>query len=289
MPLLQGFPLPSSYPARLCQYFTLRKLLYENGFAFSSNKLGFPGGSVGKESACTAGDVGSFLMGRRGPWRRKRQPTPVFFPGESHGQRSLAGYSPPGCKESDRIEANEHSAHTYTKCLAGERDCSQQQTPEKVSPRRKHLKNKIVKEFRKRERQRQVKEWIKGRRTSKSKDRQAERSNARSKNHHSNPNELQQKVPVRGQQQMQMNRIEAIAQWFSNIYVYLYYLGDGLLKMKTFGSIPRHLLHRSGVPLGNLEFNRHLQGRLMQVVRVHTSGNIKLEGDILVGFIIRFL
>ena len=112
----------------------------------------FPGGSVGKESACTAGDVGSFLMGRRGPWRRKRQPTSVFLPGESHGQRSLAGYSPPGCKESDRIEANEHSAHTYTKCLAGERDCSQQQTPEKVSPRRKHLKNKIVKEFRKRER-----------------------------------------------------------------------------------------------------------------------------------------
>ena len=27
------------------------------------------------------------------PWRRARQPTPVFLPGESHGQRSLAGYS----------------------------------------------------------------------------------------------------------------------------------------------------------------------------------------------------
>ena len=33
-------------------------------------------------------------------WRRKWQPTPVFFPGEFHGQRSLAGYSPRGCKES---------------------------------------------------------------------------------------------------------------------------------------------------------------------------------------------
>ena len=32
---------------------------------------------------------------------RKWQPTPVFFPGESHGWRSLAGYSPRGCKESD--------------------------------------------------------------------------------------------------------------------------------------------------------------------------------------------
>ena len=34
-------------------------------------------------------------------WRRKWQPTPVNSPGESHGQRSLVGYSPWGCKESD--------------------------------------------------------------------------------------------------------------------------------------------------------------------------------------------
>ena len=31
---------------------------------------------------------------RKIPWRRKWQPTPVFLPGESHGRRSLAGYSP---------------------------------------------------------------------------------------------------------------------------------------------------------------------------------------------------
>ena len=41
-------------------------------------------------------------------WRRARQPTPVFLPGESHGQRSLAGCSPRGCKESDSTE----HAHT---------------------------------------------------------------------------------------------------------------------------------------------------------------------------------
>ena len=35
------------------------------------------------------------------PWRRKWQPTPVFMPGKSHGQRSLAGYSLWGCTESD--------------------------------------------------------------------------------------------------------------------------------------------------------------------------------------------
>ena len=38
------------------------------------------------------------------PWRRKWPPTPVFLPGESHGQRSLEGYSPRGCKESDTTE-----------------------------------------------------------------------------------------------------------------------------------------------------------------------------------------
>ena len=39
------------------------------------------------------------------PWRRAQQPIPVFLPGESHGQRSLAGYSPYGLKELDTIEA----------------------------------------------------------------------------------------------------------------------------------------------------------------------------------------
>ena len=38
------------------------------------------------------------------PWRRAWQPTPVFLPGESHGERSLEGYSPWGHKESDTAE-----------------------------------------------------------------------------------------------------------------------------------------------------------------------------------------
>ena len=38
-------------------------------------------------------------------WRRASQPTPLFTPGESPGQRDLAGYSPHGCKESDVTEA----------------------------------------------------------------------------------------------------------------------------------------------------------------------------------------
>ena len=38
------------------------------------------------------------------PWRKEWLPTPVFLPGESHGQRSLVGYSPWGSRELDRTE-----------------------------------------------------------------------------------------------------------------------------------------------------------------------------------------
>ena len=41
---------------------------------------------------------------RKIPWSRKWQPTPVFLPGESHGQKSLAGHSPWGHKEWDTTE-----------------------------------------------------------------------------------------------------------------------------------------------------------------------------------------
>ena len=41
------------------------------------------------------------LLDQEDPWRRASLPTSVFLPGESHGQSSLAGYSPWGCKESD--------------------------------------------------------------------------------------------------------------------------------------------------------------------------------------------
>ena len=47
-------------------------------------------------------------LGQENPWRRKWQPTPVLLPGESHGQRSLAGYIPCGFIESGMTEA-EHA------------------------------------------------------------------------------------------------------------------------------------------------------------------------------------
>ena len=39
------------------------------------------------------------------PWRRKWKHTPVFLPGEYHGQKNLAGYGPQGCKELGMAEA----------------------------------------------------------------------------------------------------------------------------------------------------------------------------------------
>ena len=52
-------------------------------------------------------------LGGEDPWRRKWQPAPVFLPGKSHGQRSLAGYSPWGLKESDTTYWLNHHIFQY--------------------------------------------------------------------------------------------------------------------------------------------------------------------------------
>ena len=51
-----------------------------------------------------AGNEGSVPGSGRSSGEGKQQPTPLFLPRESHGQRSLVGYSPQGCKESDTTE-----------------------------------------------------------------------------------------------------------------------------------------------------------------------------------------
>ena len=50
-------------------------------------------------------------LGQKELWRRKWQPTSLFLPGKSHGQRSLIGYSPWGCKDSDRTKQLHTQAH----------------------------------------------------------------------------------------------------------------------------------------------------------------------------------
>ena len=69
--------------------------------------LGLPRWLSGKESACQCRRwkrPGFDPWVGKIPWRRKWHPTPVFLPGESHRQRSLAGHSSWGCKESDTTE-----------------------------------------------------------------------------------------------------------------------------------------------------------------------------------------
>ena len=76
---------------------------------------GFPGGDSGIAPACQRRRLNRHGLDpwvRKIPWRRAWQPTPVFLPGESHGQRSLAGYSTWGHRESDTTEATEHT-HTH--------------------------------------------------------------------------------------------------------------------------------------------------------------------------------
>ena len=51
----------------------------------------------------------------RSPWRRAWQPTPVFLPGESYGQRRLVGYSPWGHKEWDTTEQLSTAQHNTFK------------------------------------------------------------------------------------------------------------------------------------------------------------------------------
>ena len=62
---------------------------------------GFPGGSAVKNPPANAGDTGLIPGSGRSPVERNGNPLQVFLPGEIHGQRTLAGYSPWGHKESN--------------------------------------------------------------------------------------------------------------------------------------------------------------------------------------------
>ena len=73
----------------------------------STTCKGFSGGTSRKEPTCQCRRHQRLRFNpwvRKIPWRRAWQPTPVFLPEESHGQRSLVGYSPWGRKESDTSE-----------------------------------------------------------------------------------------------------------------------------------------------------------------------------------------
>ena len=71
---------------------------------------GFLHSSVGKECAYRQPGFNSWVG--KIPWRRKWHPTPVLLPGESHGQRSLVGYSLWGCKSQTQLSDSIQHTHT---------------------------------------------------------------------------------------------------------------------------------------------------------------------------------
>ena len=88
------------------KYFALfeKKFLFhkeKDKIEHTSKRMGFPGGLVVKKLPANEGDIrdaGSMPGLGRSPGGGARQTTAEFLPGESHGQRSLAGYSPWGCR-----------------------------------------------------------------------------------------------------------------------------------------------------------------------------------------------
>ena len=84
-------------------------------YAYSCTHIWLPRWLIGKESACQCRRCKRRRFDpcvRQIPWRRVWQPTAVFLPGKSHGQRSPVVYSPCGHKESDMIE-HDHNTHTH--------------------------------------------------------------------------------------------------------------------------------------------------------------------------------
>ena len=65
--------------------------------------VGFPWWFSGKESTCQCRRCMFDPWVGKNPWRKKFQPTPVFLPGKSHGQRRLAGCSPWGHKSQTQL------------------------------------------------------------------------------------------------------------------------------------------------------------------------------------------
>ena len=88
-------------------------MLFENQ-VIPETPVGLPGDSM-VQTACQCRRCGFDPWVEKIPGRRKWQPTPVFLPGKSHGQRSLAGYIPWCRKESDTAKCLEHSPARETR------------------------------------------------------------------------------------------------------------------------------------------------------------------------------
>ena len=98
----------------------LESILYNDYYIWLLYARGPPWWLSGRESSCHCRRPRFNPCIRKIPWRRKWQPTPVFLPGKSCGQRSLAGYSPWGRKRvrPSWVTQQQQTTHTYYKCRA---------------------------------------------------------------------------------------------------------------------------------------------------------------------------
>ena len=112
-------PPTPSHPSRLLQSPHLSSLSHTANSHWLSilhtivYMLGVPGGTSGKcrrHKRC-----GFDSWAGKIPWRRAWQPTPVCLPAESHGQRSLEGYRPQCCKESDTSSPWTHAVYIFSR------------------------------------------------------------------------------------------------------------------------------------------------------------------------------
>ena len=108
------------------------------GVQVSDTQPGLPGRLSGNEST----RCGLHPWVGKSPWRRTWQRTPAFLPGESHGQRSLAGYRPRGRRESGTIVTKEqHTSPTATSLVATEVTMLEKNPlpDEQMAPRRRRV------------------------------------------------------------------------------------------------------------------------------------------------------
>ena len=106
--LISTQELPKFLKASSAANYMMLTLRHKYLVSGTSSRRASQGALVVKNQPANAGDImrcGFDPWVGKIPWKRKWEPTPVFLPGESHGQRNLAGYSPWGLKELDTTGA----------------------------------------------------------------------------------------------------------------------------------------------------------------------------------------
>ena len=110
------FPSLSFLPSSVLPFTFFSFLLFDGFDIFEEYYqvvIGLPCWLSGKESTCQCIRYGFDPWVGKIPWRGTWQPPPVFLPGETHGQRSLMGYSPWGCRVGHDLATKQQQPSSY--------------------------------------------------------------------------------------------------------------------------------------------------------------------------------